>query len=272
MSESILGGSVLSIKVGQFYLTINSFVALAILLYFIGLPLIMAALLEHFGSVGEIITNMIDLIPFGKTYYEFAVQIVNSLSGQVVNYNHFDDYLTIGYIIGELAKGLFTVIMFEALNLGCSIFLGLVDPKSAKIDPRGIWNKAKYVLITAINALLAACLSPLPMNYIFSIMHSLGSVGSGIVSFLLSVVLVGGGVAFFVFLNSLSVGKAIAYVLIKFFLIGACRTSVSYLAILAILLGWQNGLYRLLASGVTLFFTIALLLGGIEMAIKNVFG
>ena len=66
--------------------SILSFVAMAFLLYFIGLPLVIAVLMDYFGSVGEIITNVIDLIPFGKPYYEFAVQIVNSLGGQVVGY------------------------------------------------------------------------------------------------------------------------------------------------------------------------------------------
>lgn len=251
--------------------SILSFVAMAFLLYFIGLPLVIAVLMDYFGSVEEIITNVIDLIPFGKPYYEFAVQIVNSLGGQVVGYMNLNGYLTIGYIIGELAKGLFTVIIFEALNLGVCMLLGFVD-SDGRINPEGIWNRAKCLLITAINALIAACLSPIPLNYIFSNLHSLGGVWSSIVSFLLSVVLIGGGVAFFVFLSSLSVGMAIAYVLIKFFLIGACRISVSYLAILVILIGWQNGLFLLSAGGVALLFTIGLMLGGIEMMIKGALG
>lgn len=250
--------------------SILSFVAMAFLLYFIGLPLVIAVLMDYFGSVGEIITNVIDLIPFGKPYYEFAVQLVNSLGGQVVSYMNFTGYLTIGYIIGELAKGLFTVIIFEALNLGVCMLLGFVD-SDGRINPEGFWNRAKYLLITAINALIAACLSPLPLNYIFSNLHSLGGVWSSIVSLVLSAVLVGGGVAFFVFLSSLSIGMAIAYVLIKFFLLGACRISVSYLAILVILIGWQNGLVLLTANGVLLLLVMGLALGGIEMMIKGTF-
>ena len=226
--------------------------------------------MDYFGSVGEIITNVIDLIPFGKPYYEFAVQLVNSLGGQVVSYMNFTGYLTIGYIIGELAKGLFTVIIFEALNLGVCMLLGFVD-SDGRINPEGFWNRAKCLLITAINALIAACLSPLPLNYIFSNLHSLGGVWSSIVSLVLSAVLVGGGVAFFVFLSSLSIGMAIAYVLIKFFLLGACRISVSYLAILVILIGWQNGLVLLTANGVLLLLVVGLALGGIEMMIKGAF-
>lgn len=250
--------------------SILSFVAMAFLLYFIGLPLVIAVLMDYFGSVGEIITNVIDLIPFGKPYYEFAVQIVNSLGGQVVGYMNLNGYLTIGYIIGELAKGLFTVIIFEALNLGVCMLLGFVD-SDGRINPEGIWNRAKCLLITAINALIAACLSPIPLNYIFSNLHSLGGVWSSIVSFLLSVVLVGGGVVFFVFLSSLSIGMAIVYVLIKLLLFGACRISVSYLAILVILIGWQNGLVLFTVNGVLLLLVMGLALGGIEMMIKGAF-
>ena len=242
------------------------------LLYFIGFPLIIAVLMDYFGPVEEIIINVIDLIPFGRSYYEFAVQLVNSLGGQVVGYRNFNEYLTIGYIIGELTKGLFTVIIFEALNLGVCMLLGFVD-SDGRINPEGVWNRAKCLLITAIDALVAACLSPIPLKYISSNLHSLGGVWSSIVSFLLSVVLVGGGVAFFVFLSSFSVGMAIAYVFIKFFLIGACRITVPYLAILAILvilIGWQNGLFFLSAGGVALLLIIGLMLGSIEMILKGV--
>lgn len=245
--------------------SIVSFVAMAFLLYFIGLPLVIAALLDYFGSIEEIIINTIDLIPFGESYYAISVQIVNSIGGQISNYIQLDDYLSFEYIIEELAKDLFTVIIFEALHSGVCTLLGLVDAE-------GIWNKAKYILITIINALIAACLSPIPLNFIFSNLDSLEKIGSTIVSLLLSVVLVGGGVAFFVFFRSLSIGGAIVYVFVKFMAMGVCRISISYFAIFVVLIGWQNGLSLLWASGALLLLANGLILSGIEMTIKSVIG
>lgn len=250
--------------------SILSFVAMAFLLYFVGLPLIIAILMEYFGSVDEIIINVVGLIPFGQQYYELAIQFINSLSGQVVSYVHMTNSFTIGYMMGELAKELFTVIIFEALNLGVGILLGFTYD-GGKISPQGFWNRAKYILATAVNALIAACLSPIPLNYIFSNLSSLGNIGAGVISFLISAVLVSGGIAFFVFLSSLSIGMAIGYVFIKFFLMGACRISVSYLAILMILIGWKEGVFFLSAGGVTALLALGIMLGAIEMMLQSVF-
>lgn len=250
--------------------SILSFVAMVFLLYFIVLPLVIAVLMDYFGTVGEIITNIIDLIPFGKPYYEFAVQFVNSLGGQIVSYIDMTEDMSVGYLFRELAKGLFTVIIFEALNWGSCILFGFLD-ENGRINPRGFWNRGKYLLISLVNALFSACLAPLPLNYIFSNLHILGTIWANIVSFLLSAILVGGGIAFFMFLFGLNIGMAITYVFLKFFLIGACRISISYLAILVTLICWQNGLFFLSASGASALFVIGFMLGGLEMIIKGAF-
>lgn len=244
--------------------SILSFIALAFLLYFVGLPLIIAALINYFGSISEVITNVIDLIPFGKAYYWFSLQIINALGGQISAYTGMNGYLSISYILEELAKGLFTAILFESMNYALPAIMGLNEPY-------GIWNKAKLLLITVANALIAACLSPLPLNYIFSNISSLGIVGTSIISSLLSFILVGGGIAFFVFLNSFNIGTAITYVLTKFIVMSTFRLSVSYLSILIILIGWQNGLFGLMASGVAGLLGVALILGGIELMLDSLF-
>lgn len=244
--------------------SILSFVSLAFLLYFVGLPIIIAALMSYFGSIAEVITNVIDLIPFGKTYYWLSLQIINALGGQISTYIGMNGYLSISYILEELAKGLLTAILFEAMNYALPAIMGLNEP-------HGIWNKAKLILITVANALIAACLSPLPLNYIFSNINSLGIVGTSIISSLLSFILVGGGTAFFVFLNNFNIGTAIVYVLTKFIVMSTFRLSVSYLSILIILIGWQNGLFGLMASGVAGLLSVALILGGIELMLDSLF-
>lgn len=244
--------------------SIISFIALAFLLYFVGLPIVIAVLTSYFGSIAEVITSVVDLIPFGKTYLWLTVQIMNALGGQIVGYAGIGGALTLAYVMQELAKGLFTVIIFEALNLGVAGLMGLTEAK-------GFWNKAKLLLITVMNALVAACLAPLPLNYIFSQFGSLENIISGIISFLLSGILLGGGIAFFLFLKNLTIGVAVCYVLMKFVLMSTVRLSVSYLCILLILLGIQNGLFGLIVSGSSGLLGIALLLGGIELMIDSVF-
>lgn len=238
--------------------------------YFILLPLLAAVLKNVFGSVYDIINNVIDLIPFGESLYGLAIQIVNSITGQVMNYSTVTGYFTFTYFLEELLKGLFTVIIFEASNLFMCIVLGFTDSRG-KIKPEGMWNKAKYVLISLIDALISACLAPFLMNYIFSSLPSLGSVWSVVISSLMSVILIGGGIAFFLFLAELSIGMAIAYVLIKFILIGVIRLTLSYLSIFLILIGWDNRTYLLSVGGFAGLIGVGLLLAGIEIIVKSAF-
>lgn len=99
----------------------------------------------------------------------------------------------------------------------------------------------------------------------------LGNIGAGIISFLVSAVLVSGGIAFFVFSSSFNIGVAIGYVFIKFFLSGVCRISVSYLAILMILIGWKEGIFFVLSGGVLALLALGIMLGGIEMILESAF-
>lgn len=245
--------------------SILSFCALMILMYFLGLPLIAAILQAYFGSIGQVITNAIDMIPFGETYFELGIQIVNAIGGQVVNYADMTGSLTFGYITTELAKALFTVIMFEAVNFLAGKLMGFAD--GGKIKPTGIWNKAKFMLISVFNALLAAFLAPIPMNYIFDHFHMASEFWQTVISIVLSTALVGGGISFFALLCGMSALTAILYVVGKFFVVGACRISISYIAIFVVLIGWQNGLPIQLITGMSCLLVVGLVLGGIEMLI-----
>ncbi len=249
---------------------IFKFVALALLLYYFGGPLIMAVLTGIFGPVPEIINKMVDLIPFGESYYAIAIQVVNSILGEATS-NNIKEYFTISYVLQNLAKELFTVVIFEAATLSACIVLGLADSRG-NLNPKGAWEKIEYYLITVIIALASACLAPIPLEgVIFSRFHTLESSWQSIISLILSVVLVGGGIAFFLFLYSFSIGKAIAFVFIKFLLLGTFRISVCYLAILVYLIGEENRLFLLSAGGVTSLLALGIMLVGIEMVLKSAF-
>lgn len=249
--------------------SVLSFVTTALFAYVIGLPLVIALLMSFFGSIGEIITQVVSLIPFGESFFAITIQIINTITGQAISYNTAD-YLSWSYIFGELAKGLFTVIIFEALKLLICIPMGFMDEKG-KIKPEGFWNKGKYLLVVAICSLVAACLAPLPINYILDNLQSLGSFWAGMISSLVSAVLVGGGIFFFMFLKSISLGIAIAYVLVKYLLVDACSIAVSYVMILAILIGLQKGFFLLTAESMGMLLALSIMLSALDMLFDNLF-
>lgn len=100
--------------------SILSFVAMAVLSYFVGLPLIIAILMEYFGSVDEIIVNVVGLIPFGQQYYELAIQFINFLSGVC---RISVSYLAILMILIGWKEGIFFVLSGGVLAL---LALGIV--------------------------------------------------------------------------------------------------------------------------------------------------
>lgn len=243
--------------------SILSLIALVFLLYFIVLPIVIAAAVGYFGSMAAVITAVVDLIPFGKQFYGLSIQIINAIGGQVVGYMDFSGKFSLPYFMGELAKGLLTAIIFEALNYATTTFMGVKDPE-------GRWNVMKKMLISVTNALIAACLAPLPLNYLLAQMPTAGFAASAIGAGLLAAVLIVGGVAIFTLIKPLSIASALLWVLLKLVAMSFIRLAFSYVAILFILVGWQNGLYGMAASGLAGLVGIALLLAGIEMMLESV--
>jgi ABC-type uncharacterized transport system permease subunit len=78
-----------------------SFVATLLVLYF-AVPLIVFPFINALGGIGEIVTDLIELLPFGHLHYWLAVEIINSIAGQAVNYSAIGGVLTVGYVVQEL--------------------------------------------------------------------------------------------------------------------------------------------------------------------------
>lgn len=243
--------------------SIVSFVALVIILYFIGLPLLIAILSSYFGSVGDVMTTAVDLIPFGDVWYWVAVQIFNGLGGQAITYSSFNGNLTILYILQESEKTLFTTIIFEAMNLLLFTFLGLTEA-------RGIWNKAKRVLITVMSALMAACFAPMLIEFIFNQMQGMSQLASNLLTSFMTFILVGGGVAFFAALKGVTIVIALCYVGVKVILLGAAQLVSSYVCFLLILLAIQNGIPVFVVEGFILLLMFAVCLSGINLMLESV--
>ena len=172
---------------------------------------------------------------------------------------------SVSYIIQELSEGIFTVIIYEALRLLFFIPMDLTG------DNAGRWNKGKRLVISVAMAVLAACLAPALINWTFANLNVLGQGMRTFLSALISLILLGGSVAFFLFLKSFTVGIAIAFVLIKVFVEGLLRLAVSYVSLFALLVGFEQNAWSLIIGGMSGFLGIALLLAGIEMMLKPLF-
>lgn len=224
-------------------------------------------LMDSLGGMGEIITDLVELFPFGEASYAVAIGIINAIAGQGINYASIQGVFSFAYLMQELLEGIFTVIIYEASNLAMTRLMDLDDP-----NVRGIWNAAKRVVLSAGLAILAACFAPALINYIFSGMGAMSIGWKTVISSLVSIILVGGGIGFFLFLYSLTLGAALGYVLIKFLLTGGARLFVSYVCIFIFCIGIHLGLFSMIFGGFSSLLVITLLLAGIEKMIDSNFG
>ena len=122
-----------------------SFIALILVLYIFVLPLIIAVLCGYFGSISEVINKVIDLLPFGEGIFKIAAALFSSLTSQVVSFQQVQGYLTFTYVMGEVIKGMFTIIVFEVLNKAFFVENPIANVKMKSPDSSGFIDYFEYI-------------------------------------------------------------------------------------------------------------------------------
>lgn len=238
-----------------------SFIVLLIVIYLIGLPVLLATR----GSAADLIGDMADLIPFGSFVLQISVKLLSKFVQVNPSYLSILPLFTFANFLEELAKGLFTVILFEALNLLGGLMLGVWNPE-------GRWNRMKKLALSVLNALLAAAFAPWLIRVVLDNIKQAGGLMTAVVSGVLALVLLGGGAAFFAAMLGISASMALLYVIIKFGLIACIELFLVYFFIYSVLLVWETGAYWALLTGSGSLFVCLLLLAGIGLMIDSVFG
>lgn len=238
-----------------------------ILVAMVIVPMVVLPFVEALGGVDEIIIDLVGILPFGDVWYAAAVLVGNSILDQVVNVYSLKGVFTVSYVIQELSEGIFTVIIYEALRLLVMIPMGLNDPMN-----KGRWNGIKRIIVNITMAVIAACLAPALINWLFTNMGVLSQGWRTVISALVSTILLGGGVAFFVLLSGLAVGQSVIYVAVKFFIVGAVRLAGSYVFLMLLLLAWQNRVWTLFTGALSGFLAVMVLMAAVELMIDSMFG
>ena len=145
--------------------------------------------------------------------------------------------------------------------------MGLNDPMNS-----GRWNGIKRIIVNITMAVIAACLAPALINWLFTNMGVLSQGWRTVISALVSTILLGGGVAFFVLLSGLAVGQSVIYVAVKFFIVGAVRLAGSYVFLMLLLLAWQNRVWTLFTGALSGFLAVMVLMAAVELMIDSMFG
>lgn len=244
--------------------SINRLIGLLLFLWLL-LP-ILYVLLIQFVQQDQLLLDLIDLIPFGESVYWCTLRIVSTLAGAVQEYSVPNFQFTPGYVIQELAKSLFVSILFEAGMTGCSQLLELKETKG-KTRSQKVVNNLTTILLAIPVSLLAACLSPLLLDYIFSNLDTLGGVGRTAISLLVALLLTGGGFLFFFFLLGQSLLLAFLYVVIKIILLNMLRIFLCYAGIFAIVIAVRTDLPYLIGPSLSALLSCVLILCVLDWAL-----
>lgn len=255
-------------KKSPFLYPLNNFGSLfaLILLFILIYVIFLVPLMDSMGGIGDFITDLVDIFPFGEVSFAFAIQIINAIAGQGVNYASIQGVFTFSYAMQELLEGIFTVILYEAGTRALKLAMRLDDP-----NVKGIWNAAKKMAVSVGVAILAACFAPALINYIFSNMGFMGNGWKTAIASIVTIILMGGGLVFFLFLYSLSFVSALLFTTIKFLLVGFLRLFGCYIFIFLFLLGIQNGMLSLILTGSGGLLMLTLMLAGIELMVDKSF-
>lgn len=238
-----------------------------LLLGIIVLELVILPFINVLGGFTGIVTEFIGLVPFGEVIGEFAHGILSATLGQGGQIQPIQqNVITVSYVFQELAKSLFTIIIYETLCLLVLRPMGLsVDYK----DNSGA-DKIKWWIVKVIMAIIAAALAPLLMKWTFANMATLTSGWKIFISGLISTILTGGGIAFFMFFLGISIAKAILYVVLKFIVVGGLRLFGCYTFLMLALLGLQNGILSWVVYSVPVIMVIIMLLTGVEIMLESI--
>ena len=239
--------------------SLGSFIATLLFLYFLVSALVVP-FINALGGIGEIITDLVELLPFGEAWYWIALQLINTISGQVVSNYPMAGNFSFSYLLNELCQGVFTVILYEAGCLLMSMIMGL--------EKKGRWIKLKDLAVKVGVAIIAACLAPALINYIFSGLPNMAQGWQIFISSLVTTILSLGGTAFFLFLYGLTLGNAALFVFLKFFVVGGLRLGGTYIFLMLFLLGCKNHLFSVAFRGLSGFLIVILLMSAIEMMLK----
>ncbi len=245
--------------------SIISFVALAFLMYFIVFPIVMLMISDIFGSMNDLITNLIDLMPFGGFWYLIAVKIVSGVLSPIHTINNLGQAVSFYYILSELMKAMISSIIFEAMKLLTDITMGLKGSK-------GIWNKAKLWLMYLVNGLVSAYLAPFLITYILSQLGGYNSLAARLFTIVPVGIIVIGGILFFKVTStaaSYTIGKSIVYVCAKFFCLNMMQLFATYILAFVVLIAADMGAFQLVSVGMVALFLIAILLCSIDAMLDS---
>lgn len=241
--------------------SIVSLVACLFLLYFLIFPLFCYIFLGKADAANDI-SNVVSLIPFGNAWYACAINIFSELTSTSLEMLSLPP-ITVAYVLSELAKSIFTAIIFELLYMLLSNMMGFEEY-------RGVNNYIMRICTSLMLALLAACIAPAVMEHLVGLFHLFGSGISNVITFLIIALQLGGTIAFLLIFKGLSILNSALFVLIKLVLLDLLRLVICYISFFMLYIAIAKKMYLLLVPTFCGFVGIGILLIGIELMLQSV--
>ena len=251
--------------------TATSFIAtllLSFLIVFLTMGLV--GLLSSADLLLDMFLNMVDVLPYGSEFAEFAFSLISHFMGTTVS-------STVGVIntgpvsyldaMEEFCKLCLSAGIFPAINEFSQIITGVKGEN-------GIWNFLKSVVITMLSGYLAAFFSGLVLQIFFEQIKGLPAIVQGIISGGSSLAIIA-GVFMLIKLLFFSGGSMLyffIYFLCRYVLINLFKVMVIYLMIFVMLTFVLVGDLSLLLASSGGLIVIMIMIVGLDMMVKSTFG
>lgn len=218
------------------------------------------------GTIRSIWLDVLDVFPFGGMLGELTIHIVSKVIGQYIDVNEYisgSSQLNNAVVwLREILKLCMTGIFYGALTAAVDNWI------KVKKTSRG-WAGAERILWHMFCALLSSVLCGLVFQFLYGQLDQLASgVARAITDIIMFGVTAGGIFAYILILGTL--GKALAYVVVKLIVVNTLNVVASYVLVLSILLCLSEKAYLLLMGSVGAWGICIVLLIGVDMMLSSI--
>ena len=211
--------------------------------------------------------EMLEVIPFGKPVAQLALKFYSSVVSASVDEAYYLaglKTLTVLDFLEDFCKMCLTAVVYEALSKAGIAWMEISQEKN-------VWVVIQKILWEIACAFISAVTAGLLLKFLFEQMKQLSGTMTALISSIVTVIIIAGGVWIFHLLLEIGFGLAIGYVLVKMILMNCCKLLVTYMLTAFVLICLSEGTYGMLLGEIGSWAFVIIIIIGIDLVLDSVF-
>lgn len=244
--------------------------AIAVLLLTPLIIVITTAIISVFVEEGVILQawlSMVTKIPFGSAFGELSVNIFVEAFGMGYDMSQYVNSLqkiTFLQILEDCCRLVLAALFYEAVNSFIQSFLGVWDKQ------KGLHNVLMKMASSMISIVLCTFIATWTTDFLYSQVAKLPNAAQGIISAIVSVILVAGAYGVATLVLGATVLGTIAFVGVNMIMLNILKVLASYVGMLLIILFLNEGAYLQVLATVSSWGVVIIMLVGVEILVTGI--